>query len=286
MLARFACFAGFVVIGVADTAAQEAVAPGFHSRPPTGSVQIAVADKYIYTGYVIQDQGPIVQPFFEVAEEFFTGSGLITSASAKVSFFTSLQSRQDDTSHTAVPGRWFYETEIDAGFEIQLAKRFTVSLLYVRFDSPIGAYESSNAFRLTLEIDDKDVPGWFALNPHASWLAGLPFAWNPDDGSGNYFEIGIEPEKTFASESRYPVTLALPINVAFGDDTYYPGDAFGYASIGVSVSTALAFLPKSAGEWTFAITGAYYYLGRAPAELSNDGDRNQSVFSATLNTEV
>ena len=84
------------------------------------------------------------------------------------------------------------------------------------------------------------------------------------EGDGNYFEFGIAPATTIASKSRYPITLTLPINVGFGDDTYYPGDAFGYASISISASVPLAFLPKDFGEWKFAATGLTTTLAPAP----------------------
>jgi hypothetical protein len=282
---RVFCVVALLLVAVANTDAQEATDTGLRWRALTGLVEVAVADKYIYNGYVVQDQGPIVQPYLELAEEFYTGSGLLTSASATFSFFTSLQSREDGATHTAAPGHWFYELQVEAGVELELAKRFTVSLSYLRFDSPINAYQPSSALQLTLRYDDTEIPGWFALNPHVTWLAALPFGWNADDADGNYFEVGVAPTIILAAETRYPVTLTLPINVGFGDDTYYSGDNFGYASIGLSISVPLAFLPKDFGEWNFALTGTYYRLGPAAADLSNDGDRSQSVFTATASME-
>ena len=265
--------------------AQEAAAPGLRWRMPTGELEIAVADKYIYNGYIIQDQGPIVQPYLEVAEEFYRGSGWLTSVAARFSFFSSLQSRQDDVTSATAPGRWLYEVQIESGLEFELAKQFSVSLSFLRFKSPIDVYQPSNALQLTLTWNDEEIPGWFALHPHVTWLTGIPFGWNAEEGDGNYFEIGIAPSTEIASESSYPITLTLPVNAGFGDDTYYPSDAFGYASLGLSASVPLAFLPKEFGEWSFGVTGAYYYFGRAPAELSNDGDRNQTLFSAAVSTE-
>ena len=275
-----------LLLATADpVAAQDAADPGLRWRMPTGELEIAVADKYIYNGYLIQDQGPIVQPYLEVAEEFYRGSGWLTSAAAKFSFFSSLQPRQDGVTNAAAPGRWLYEIQIEAGLELELAKQLTLSLSFLRFKSPVDAYQPSNALQLTLTWDDEEIPGWFALHPHISWLAALPFGWNAEEGDGNYFELGIAPSATIAGESRYPITLTLPVNAGFGDDTYYPGDPFGYASIGISAGVPLAFLPKDFGEWNFAVTGAYYYFGRAPADLSNDGDRHQTLISATVSTE-
>jgi hypothetical protein len=265
--------------------AQEAVAPGLRWRTVTGYAEVAIPDKYIYHGYVIEDRGPIIQPYIELYEEFYRGTGLLTSASAKFSFFTSLQGRDDGATHTAAPGRWFYEIQIEGGLELVLAKRFTFSLAYLRYESPIDIYAPSNAIQVMLSWDDKDIAGWYSLHPHITWIAPIPFRWNGNAGDGNYFEIGIAPAATIARESRYPITLTVPLNAGFGDDRYYPGDAFGYASAGISASLPLAFLPKNAGEWKAALSATYYYLGRAPAEFTNDGDRHQSVFAFTVSTE-
>lgn len=285
LLARLISVLGLLQAASCAAVAQDAADAGLRWRMPTGELEIAVADKYIYNGYIIQDQGPIVQPYLEVAEEFYRGDRWLTSAAARFSFFSSLQSRQDGVTNAAAPGRWLYEVQIETGLELELAKQFTISLSLLRFKSPVDFYQPSNALQLTLSWNDEDIEGWFALNPHVTWLASMPFGWNAEDGDGNYFEIGIAPSAVLGSDSRYPITLTFPINAGFGDETYYPGDAFGYASIGVSASVPLAFLPKDFGEWNFGVTGAYYYFGRAPAELSNDGKRNQTLFSATLGTE-
>jgi hypothetical protein len=279
------CAAAALFGAVRHAGAQEATDTGLGWRKLTGEAEVVVTDKYIYNGYVVQEEGPIVQPYFELAEEFYTGSGLLTSASVTFSFFTSLQPRQDGTEHAAAPGRWLYEMQIQAGLELELAKQLAISLSYLRYESPIDAYLPLNALELKLTWDDATIPGWFALHPHVTWLAALPLDWNSAEGDGNYFEVGIAPSTTIASESRYPITLTLPINAGFGDDTYYPGDAFGYASVALSASVPLAFLPKGFGEWKFAASATYYRLGPAAADLSNNGDRNQSVLMATLSTE-
>jgi hypothetical protein len=272
-------------IGCATAIAQEAVDSGVRWRNLTGYAEVVLVDKYIYHGYVTEDRGPIVQPYFEIYEEFYRGTGLLTSASGKFSLFNSLQPRHDEMNNTSAPGHWFYELQVEAGLELQFARQFTISLGYLRFESPIDAYRPSNALQLTLKWDDKDVPGWFPLSPHVTWLASLPFGWNANKGDGNYFEIGISPATIIGNEGQYPLTLTVPANIGVGDDRYYPGDNFGFASIGLSASVPLAFLPKDLGTWKFAVSGTYYYLGRAPADLTNDGERHQSVFGATLSTE-
>jgi hypothetical protein len=264
---------------------QDAVPSGLRWRDPSGEFEVAVMDKYIYNGYVIQDQGPIVQPYFEIAEEFWNGSGFLSSASATFSLFGSFQSREDGAGHTSAPGSWLYEIQVNAGLEFVLGKQLTVDLSYVRFESPINAYVPANAVELKLTWNDKNIPGWFSVKPHVTWLAALPFRWSADQGDGNYFEIGIEHEWTLPKTALGEITLKVPVTIGLGDDRYYPGDRFGYAALGVSASTPLPFLGDRYGKWTLAVTGTYYRLGNAPAELSNDGDRNQAVVSLTLSSE-
>jgi hypothetical protein len=201
-------FLAAVLLALASTApAQEAVAPGLRWRTLTGYTEIAVADKYIYNGFVEEDRGPVVQPYLELYEKFYEGTGVVTSASAKFSFFSSLQSRRDRPANTAPPGNWLYEVQIEGGVELVLAKQFTLGVSYMRFESPIDAYRPSNALQFSLNWDDKDIPGWFALHPHITWLAPIPLRWNDNAGDGNYFEVGIAPAFVFRMESSYAVTL-------------------------------------------------------------------------------
>ena len=59
--------------------AQDAVSPELEPRF-RGSAAVGLADKYIYHGYILENQGAIVQPEFEVLARFYSGDGFVTKA--------------------------------------------------------------------------------------------------------------------------------------------------------------------------------------------------------------
>ena len=268
-----------------EVLAQDAVARGLTVPRVSGYAEIAVADKYIYQGFIVEARGPVVQPYIELYGEFYKGDGLLTSASLKLSVFNSVQFHNSGRTNLEDPMRTWYELEIKSGFEFVLAKQLTVSAVYRRFESPNGQYRSANGIEMGLAFDDSELLGAFALHPRATWI--MPIGGDVDEGGeeGHYFELGIEPSVVLAEKARYPVTIALPVTVGFGDHRYYYGRHFGFASAGLSVSVPLAFLPESCGKWNLAATGAYYRLGQTAADLTNGGDEHETVIAALLTVE-
>jgi hypothetical protein len=273
-----------LVFGPVTVFAQDAVSPGLIWPHLIGSAEISVADKYIYRGYVVENHGPVVQPYLDLSAEFYRGSRIVNSASLKVSVFSSLQFHKRGLTKSGKPMRWWYELQIEPGIELVFAKDFTFTAIYRRFESPNGVFDSFNEIELALALDDTRFLGSLALHPHVLWAA--PVANGHDAGAeeGHYFEAGIAPSAAIGKTSRYPVTVELPVNAGFGDSRYYAGEHFGYLSAGVALSIPLAFLPSDYGAWTFGGSATYYYLGRNAAESTNDGQRNDSVFAVTLST--
>jgi hypothetical protein len=275
-----ACFA----LVASHASAQDAVARGLTTPRLSGYAEIAVADKYIYQGFVLESRGPVVQPYIELFGEFYSGDGFLTSASLSLMVFNSLQFHNSGRSNMADPMRTWYEFEIKPGVQLVLAKQLTFTASYRRFESPNGYYGSANGIELSLEFDDSKLLGKFALNPHVTWIAPLSANYE-DSEEGHYFEFGIEPSFAIGERSRYPITVALPAIVAGGDQHYYAGRSFGFASAGVRVSVPLAFVPASAGKWNLAASATYYRLGETAAQLTNDGDRNEQLFAGVLSVE-
>ena len=266
----------------ADSAvAQEAVSRGFSAPRVSGSLEFAVADKYVYQGYIVENRGPVLQPNLELFAEFYTGDGFITSASLRLNVFNSFQFHNSGRSNMAEPKQTWYEFELMSGIQLVLAKEFTFTVSYRRFESPNGAYGPANGIELILAYDDSRLLGAFALNPRVLWITPLD---HPSE-DGNYFEAAVEPGLTLAEKSRYPVAISVPLTVGIGDNHHYFGKRFGFASAGISVSVPLAFLPEAYGKWSVSGTATYYRLGSTTAAISNDGERNQMVFSGALGIE-
>ena len=262
--------------------AQEAVSPELGPRF-SGSAAISLTDKYIYHGYVLEDQGAIVQPEFEVLARFYSGDGFVSKASWRLYLFSSFQTHESrDQKADAMIHAW-YEVQVETGFVLELAKRFTLSVSYVRFESPNHAFIAANAAELILSLDDSDWLGACALHPHVSWFRPFPGGWESSD-EGSYFEFGLEPGRSFGKGER-PVKVKFPIAVGLGQKRYYLGEHFGFFSAGVALSVPLAFIPPSWGNWNLGLSGTYYRLGRNVANLSNGGVRDETAFALTLGTE-
>jgi hypothetical protein len=276
----FAFAAGALL--VPNLLAQDAVSPEVQPRF-SGSAAIGLADKYIYHGYILENQGAIVQPEFEVLARFYSGPGFATKASLRLYIFSSFQTHESRAEKTDAMIQAWYEVQVETGIVLELAKRFTLSVSYVRFESPNQAFIAANAAELILSLDDSDWLGACALHPHLSWFRPFPGGWESSD-EGSYFELGIEPEGTIGKGER-PVTISFPIALGLGQKRYYLGEHFGFFSAGVAVSVPLAFIPSNWGDWSVGLSATYYRLGRNVAAHSNGGVRDESAVALGLGTE-
>ena len=265
--------------------AQEAVSSGLHWPKLSGFWEVVVADRYIYHGYVADDHQPVVQPEAGFQAQFFEGNGWLTSVSFVFSAFNSIQFYDQGVSNHDQPVRSWYEAQFEPGFAVVLAKDFTVTAKYIRFESPNGAFVSSNAIQLQLEIDDTRWLGALALHPSLTWFAPIKIGTEAGSEEGHYFELGIEPEYTMNEKSKLPITVSLPVALGLGDQHYYAGRHFGFFAAGVSVTVGLAFIPESFGKWSVGVSGTYYRLGRTSAEFTNGGDEHETLVAATLSTD-
>jgi hypothetical protein len=89
-------------------------------------------------------------------------------------------------------------------------------------------------------------------------------------GSGNHFEAAGEVARwVFAKQSRYPITVTLPVNLELADDLYWFGHQNGWISSGVSVRIPLSFIPTRYGKWSAASSADICYYGSTKTEFVN-----------------
>jgi hypothetical protein len=285
-LIRLRATAAVVFLGSTIAAiAQDAVSARLHLPKLSGSIEVAVADRYIYHGYVAEDRGPVVQPYLYLEGQFYTGTGWLSSASVVLSIFNSLQFHHEGIRTQNEMLRTWYEAQFEPGVSLVFAEALTLSARYVRLESPNGAFVAGNAVTIELELDDERWLGAFALHPRFLWFTPITYESDPEGEKGHYFEAGITPGVTIAKNSAYPISLSFPVTIGFGDQHYFLGERFGFVSAGVTASVPLAFVPKEFGSWSVSSSALYYRLGRAPAEFSTGGEPNKSVFSAAFATE-
>lgn len=116
----------------------------------------------------------------------------------------------------------------------------------------------------SLGFDDSDMLfEGFAFNPSLVYHNRLE-GTGLEEGAA--LVLGIEPAFEIIKSETYPVTLAIPVNVAFGvpsiagDDDLYGEDGFeyAYASIGAALSVPVAFIPEEYGAWTAGASATFY----------------------------
>ena len=265
--------------------AQDAASPRLRLPKLSGFVEVVVADRYIYHGYVADDHQPVVQPEFGIQAQFYEGKGWLTSASFVFTVFNSVQFYDQGVSTKNQPLRSWYEAQFEPGIAIGFANTLTATAKYIRLESPNGAFLTSNALQLELELDDERWLGAYALHPSFTWFAPIKIGSESGTEEGHYFELAIEPEHTMNEKSKLPVTVSFPFAVGFGDKHYYAGRHFGYFSAGFSATIGLGFIPEAYGSWSVGVSGTLYRLGQTPAELTNAGDEYETVVAATISTE-
>jgi len=131
--------------------------------------------------------------------------------------------------------------------------------------------------------EERVVDFWVSYNDSGMMAEG--FALNPSinlhyrvDGNGGQEEagclvFGLKPAYTFAPESKFPITLAVPLAVALYEDEFQGGDGgYGYASAGLAVSVPLAFIPAKFGS--FATTVSVTYYNTPEDSLPNNAEEN------------
>jgi hypothetical protein len=123
-----------------------------------------------------------------------------------------------------------------------------------------------HAFALRRSPDDLLRTNGKAAPPATSvWID--PATESYDKNGGNRFEMGMAAEFVFCRQSRYPVTITLPVNMAYNDDPYYMSHHFGYVSGGVKVRVPLSFVPDRYGKWTAGTSADVCYFGSTRSEF-------------------
>ena len=102
--------------------------------------------------------------------------------------------------------------------------------------------------------------GNFAFNP--SFLAHKRLAASTETGvpgNGWIFLLGVEPAVDLIPGETYPVSLSIPVTVAFSDDEFYADGGFAYVSVGAQFAVPLAFIPTDLGEWGLSAGVTAYF---------------------------
>jgi hypothetical protein len=276
---------GALLVAPAATFAQdqepgEAIAPAAEEAAVnTGKISLTggadIATAYFFRGYLQEDQGVIVQPFFNI---FFKLSDSETNpVTAYIGTWNSFQSE-----HTLADEGSFdswYESDLYGGVDFGFGGGFTLGAIYTLYSYPNGAFDTIEEVGVKLSYDDTDKFGLpFALKP----FVGAYFETQDFNGTEDqYLEAGIAPTVyTFNESTDQPIALAVPVTVGMSLKDYYFDNAgddefLGYGSIALAASMPLA--SGNYGDWTLNASVTYLHLFADNLEALNNGDDGKVI---------
>ena len=253
----------------------------------TGDAGVSMMNLYMAHGISVETKGVVIQPYADLFLKIYRApdNAFINSVSLQAGIWADGDS---DAPLARGATTFKYLTEIDesAGVSVQFAKRYTLTALFNRWDSPIDAYKGGQWMKDILAYDDTGLTCKnFSIQPRVTALyelpGGGPTGFQPHSW---YVEPAINPNYTFAADSRYPVNLAVPLIVCLGtgDHGFYNDDIFGFLSVGPTVSVPLSFIPKDYGAWNSSLGYKYYDLGTSCANVAPHGDSSQHYVNFTI----
>lgn len=248
----------------------------------TGDLGVNFVSEYISRGIVLENQGIIAQPYLNLYFSLYKGEGFINAVSLNLGLWSSINSHKTGADTTT--SAW-YEFDYTGGLAVTFAKNFTLTTSYFEFISPADAFTTARSINLNLAYDDSDLLGAFALKPHIAVLFevdGHAGTSSPGGADGIYYEFGIAPSVALIKDGSFPVTLTVPVNVGFGNNSFYADSGYGYTSAGLNVAVGLGFVPSSYGTWTANAGATYYHLGHDNQLPSADSDEHRLVFSGGI----
>jgi hypothetical protein len=240
--------------------------------PNTGGLSFSggvdVVSSYYFRGYLQENSGVIVQPFFGIG--FTAHESDDVTIGVNLGTWNSIHS-ENTLSDGGGAGAWF-ENDITLTLPITFDK-FTITPLYYLYQYPNGAFETIHEVGVTVAYDDTGlIAENFGLMPYV----GVYYEF--DDGNGSedgYAEVGIAPSWTPPRAGDYEIpALTFPIALGLSWDDYYlddqgDNDLLGYVSVGVTTSVPLP-MPEKYGAWSLNLGGYYQYLLSDSVEFANN----------------
>ncbi|HET7845249.1 MAG TPA: hypothetical protein VFL14_13925 [Xanthomonadales bacterium] len=260
------------------------------NRYVKGGWGLDLTSQYFFRGILQENQGIIVQPWFELGYDLYEGDDAVRDLDAKVGFWNSVQDEPDGTG-----GNW-YEADFYLDVGMQFRERWQFDARYTTYSSPNGAGRffgpvQELSFRAAFADDKEPLIGIFesGLRPHA--LIAFELDGNRDAGNdeGVYLEVGVEPQFQLIKEDQsFPLRLAVPATLGLSLTNYYEDingsdDFFGYFDLGGELSTPMKFMPERLGKWD-ATLGLHWLLLGDNLEGFNNGDTTELVLSIGMAT--
>jgi hypothetical protein len=115
--------------------------------------------------------------------------------------------------------------------------------------------------------------GDWSLNP--SVVVHYRYDGNNGQDTGLAVVPGIRPAWTFSKDSKYPVTVAVPVNVGIFSNNFQGGDSgYGFFSAGGVVSIPLTFINESGKYGTWSLSGGLTYWNTPDKAIPGNPEEN------------
>ncbi len=276
-----ACLAlGSVALAQSDAAPK--VAP-----VADGAFGIGITSQYFFRGILQENQGIIVQPWFELGYDLYEGAETLRELDLTLGLWNSLH----DGPTGGAGGPWF-ESDFHVGLAAKVGDGWRVGTRYTAYHSPNGSFGTVEEIQFSVALDDRGmlVEGVESgLRP--SLLVAIEVDGQRDAGNhvGNYAQLGIEPTFPLGPMGSLDVTLSVPVKAGFSLGDYYEDlnggddDFFGFLDVGVAASSPLPFLPARMGPWSGVLALHWLLLGDNN-EQRNVGDTSELILSFAVET--
>jgi hypothetical protein len=272
-------WAGLAGAGLAQ--AGDEPAPNIGRLSFSGGVD--VVSEYFFRGYLQEDRGLILQPYFQMNLKLHESDTL--TISPFVGLWNSLHEERTGAGGSG-PG-WWFEADFYVGVDFVLGD-FTITPIFTAYTYPNGAFDTILELGVQVSYDDSallrrlGIP--FALNPHiaAYWEIDDD---NPGASRDAYLEVGITPGFEFKA-GNLPVAVSFPIVLGMSLDDYYfdaDGDEtfWGYGSAGIAASVPLP-IPARYGTWSLTGSLTYLHLFADSAQAANRGDDDEWIWKVGI----
>lgn len=261
------------------------------AEAPTASVELGITttNRYLYRGFLVEDEGAIVQAWIDVRVPLYVGSGFVRQVDLGALVWTSFGTGPTGTGGDTEAPRAFSEVDWTLSATAQLAGGWSVGASLVWFRYPNGSAEPVQEATLTCAFDDG--PRWPAegrfrgFSPTAT--LGVEGEGQSDGGlhPGTYLGVGMSPRLSLTADPE-GASVALSVTAGFSLSDYYEDatgrdETFGYVELGPELALPL----WGSGEASCSLTlGVHVLLAGDHVRRYNDADEPEIVAFLTFLT--
>jgi hypothetical protein len=240
----------------------------------TGDIGLNVVSSYYRRGIIQQNHSASFQPYLDVYFKAHEGDGFINKAVLGLGLWNSFSSTGAGNRRPGSTTNSWYESDFTPSLALTAGK-FTLTETYLILTFPGDAAASAQALQSRLSFDDSDYLGALALHPaftHVKELDGKigtntnSRGVQTQDKQGNLWELSVAPGTAVG-----PVSITIPLVLAFGSGGFYNQDGYGYFSGGVNLGYTLP-VSKHYGTWTATAGATYYNTSKKATGNRSDND--------------